>query len=538
MRSRWAAGLLACALVAGCSGDGGNGEVGTQDDAAATSTPVLVVPTPDDAAATSEGVPATAVPDEDATTAGPPPEPVDVAALISDEELLDQAQWVLDHLEPGTTGPDVVSIGQRFDQPFLDQVPALQLGLGIAQLRAAGPYVVTDAAQVDGLGRAASLRLHTPEQPLVMTISLDEEGLISGLLFVPDTSGEPPTVQTWADLDHALTELGGEAQVVVGEVRDGACTPVHTTPGHEPGGDPFPSGSVAKLIVLAGVVEAVQVGDLAWDQELTITEEVKSLPSGILQERETGSTVTVQEAAELMIAISDNTATDLLIGAVGQPHLRTAMEASGVDPLRVAPLTTTKQLFILGWGVDQEVRDRWARASVPEQRDALLADLPDDLSAVDVGAVTTPVWQDGADWLLTGGEICGAHAHLQQLAGSQAGAPVRDILSANPGGQVPEGAGYVAFKGGSVPGVLALTYYVEVGGPAGDGAATTAGPTATSAGPTATGTPGDDAASTATPDGPTGYVLSVQVRSADPVDQMRAGTIVEAGLQHLVDAAG
>ena len=51
-----------------------------------------------------------------------------------------------------------------------------------------------------------------------------------------------------------------------------------------------------------------------------------------------------------------------------------------------------------------------------------------------IASVTTPVWQDGVDWSLTGGEVCGIHARLQQLATTEAGEPVREILVGNRGG--------------------------------------------------------------------------------------------------------
>ena len=499
-----AAGATALVLLAGCSPVAERGDA--VDEAAATSTPPLVLPT--DPAPTTE--------DPMATTARPAPHPVDPADHLTDEVLLERTTWVLDQLDPDTVGPLPDEVEELFSEGFLDQVPPLQLVMVFPQLRAGGPYTVTEAARLEamGAGRTATLALHADEQPLIMTITLDEDDRISGLLFVPDTSGEPPQIDSWADLDEALTELGGTSQVVVAEVRDGVCTPVHTTAGLEPGGDPAPTGSVFKLMVLAGLVDAVEAGEIAWDDELTITEDVKSLPSGVLQDRETGSTVTVREAADLMISSSDNTATDLLIEAVGQPRLRRAMETAGVDAVRVAPVTTTKQLFILGWGVEQEVRDRWARASVPEVRAAQLADLPTDLSLVDVASVTTPVWQDGVDWSLTGGEVCGIHARLQQLATTEAGEPVREILSANPGGTVAEGVTYQGFKGGSAPGVLALSYYVET-------------------------QPADgDSDSPDGSDAPDGHVLVVQTRSEEAIDQLRAVTIVDAGLQHLVGSGG
>lgn len=497
--------LLASLLLTGCEGDGSGPEGDTTTDGVVETAGT----TTDDSGVTTDDAGVTEATDDAAATTRPAPpeaEPVavDPADHLTDEALLEQTGWVLGLLEEDALGPDLEAVVDRFSEDFLRELPAFQVVTVFPQLRAAGPYTVTEVTEVSaeagGGTRSAVLSLDA-EQPLLMTLALDDEDRIAGLVFVPDTSGEPPVISGWADLDAALTELGGTSQVVVGRVEDGTCTPIHTTAGLEPGGEPAPTGSIFKLVVLAGVVEAVEAGELAWEDELTITEEVKSLPSGILQDREAGSTVTVREAAELMISISDNTATDLLIGAVDRPRMRTAMENAGVDPLRLAPIVTTRQLFILGWGVDQEVRDRWARASVPETRTAQLADLPEDLTLVTPEAVTTPAWQDGVDWPMTGGEVCNVHARLQQLAGTGAGEPVRQILSANPGGAVPDGVGYQSFKGGSAPGVLALSYYIELQG---EGA----------------------------------LVLVVQTRSEEAVDQLRAMTIVEAGLQHLAATGG
>lgn len=448
--------------------------------------------------------PPTAGSDDVEVTTAPPAE-VDLAEMISDEVLLDQTRWALSLLEQETGVVPPEEFAGRFDQTFQEQISAVELSIGLAALRNAGPYTVTHASVAEGVGRAAGLSLHSEQRPLIMSIGLDDEGRIAMLLYQDDTSGEPPVISSWDGLDAALAELDAQVQVVVAEVRDGTCRLVHTTEGLPAGGEAWPTGSVFKLLVLAAVTDAVEAGELSWDEELVITEAVKSLPSGILQDREDGATVTVQEAAELMISISDNTATDLLIDTVGQERLRSSAEQAGVDPERVSPVQTTRELFILGWGVEQEVRDRWADAADPEERQAVLDDLPQDLSAVDVAAVTTPVWQDGVDWLLTGDEVCSVHARLQQQAGTGAGDPVREILSVNPGGMVADGVTYQGFKGGSAPGVLALSYYVETG----------------------TGH-GDDEA-----DAPDGFVLTVQTRSDSMIDQLRASTIVEAGLQHL-----
>ncbi len=50
---------------------------------------------------------------------------------------------------------------------------------------------------------------------------------------------------------------------------------------------------------------------------MEVTDESKSLPSGVTQDNLAGMVLMVEELAERVISISDNTATDLLIQLVG-----------------------------------------------------------------------------------------------------------------------------------------------------------------------------------------------------------------------------
>ncbi len=102
-------------------------------------------------------------------------------------------------------------------------------------------------------------------------------------------------------------------------------------------------GSLFKLYVLGAVAQEVKLGRLAWDDELTITDERKSLPSGELQDRPDGSKVAVKDAAKLMISISDNTATDLLIDRVGKPVVEGVIRSWSSHADRNIPLLTTRR---------------------------------------------------------------------------------------------------------------------------------------------------------------------------------------------------
>src|SRR5699024_3754054 len=85
--------------------------------------------------------------------------------------------------------------------------------------------------------------------------------------------------------------------------------------------DPRPLASLVKLYVLYAVADAVEAGRLSWDAKLTLRDGDKAAGSGTLIGRPAGTNVTVRDATTLMIHVSDNTATDLLIRTVGQAAL-------------------------------------------------------------------------------------------------------------------------------------------------------------------------------------------------------------------------
>ncbi len=504
MRGTPIAALAAFLLViGGCSADQGElGATGThprkEGEAASATDPEQATGTapPQDGAASTAGV------DTEASAAGPIYRAEDLQGL--DGPLREQASWVLDHLAPGATGPSAPEVRERFAAEFLEQVPADQIAPILAGVREESRLHLTAVGPVEeGPQGTFSTRLSlTGEQALRVVLSVDDQGRIAGLLLQPGPPEDLPQVASWHALAQEFAALGGTTRLYVGQVSEGTCRTEHATAAEPVAA---PSGSIFKLIVLAAVVEAIEADELSWDQELTITPGLKSLPSGQLQDRPDGSRVSVQEAATLMISISDNTATDLLMDAVGEQRLTDVVARISDQPERLTPLLTTREFFELGWNAPT-VREQWASAD-PAARTALLATLPHDLAELRSNpfAVTEPVWQQGVGWFLTGQEICTAHAILAQQAGTPAGAPVRQILSANPGLPAPGEASYQGFKGGSAPGVLAYSFYLETR--AEDARADAAG---------------------------TGEVLVVQVSHDGPILPQGYSDLTQAGLALLV----
>ena len=397
-----------------------------------------------------------------AAPAGPAtPAPVAEPVVLPDTPVGAQAQWLVDTVGSDDAVP-VQETGERLAQVMLDAAPAEELAGVLEQVRAGRPWTVT--AHEEQGPQSVTTIASADAGTFDMQVAIDDAGLITGLFFgEPEPEREPAT--SWDELEEQAAALGGDVSLTVTRVEDGALGErvLEVLPEGVAASDARPIGSIVKLYVLGAVVQAVEEGRLGWDDPLTVTDDVRSLPSGELQDAPTGTVVSVRETAAKMIAISDNTATDMLIAAVGREAVEAQLAELGhSDPPRNVPLMTTRDLFRVGWQDDGALRARWADGDATERR-ALLDGLPGGVLDIPVSAVSDVAWTDGADWFATPDDIARAQLGLAALAATPAGEPVRGILAANPGLPEPERFDHVAFKGGSSVGTLALAYLLGDG---------------------------------------------------------------------------
>ena len=260
-----------------------------------------------------------------------------------------------------------------------------QLPIGAAELRRhfdasflaqIGPAKINQAFRAVGALEVASVDISQPRKftaivgtgagRLQMTLTVDARGLISSLGFGPVI---PPAPTTWAGVDAALRSAAPQVRLLAAKVTNGSCQPVHSI---DPS-TPAPLGSAFKLYVLDALATAIAAGKVSWTQPLTVTAQLKSLPSGQLQNDPDGTKVSVQDAAAKMISMSDNTAADMLINLVGRPAVEAALTTAGMaDPARDQPFLTTREMFTLKLDHWPALADRYIAAS-PAGRRALLA---------------------------------------------------------------------------------------------------------------------------------------------------------------------
>jgi hypothetical protein len=333
----------------------------------------------------------------------------------------------------------------RFNEAFLAQVPDEEL-VGAFENLSLGRWEVAD---IESRNRELTATLTDPASEVVMRmhLELDTDGLIAGLRFGPaELSDPPPTLAALTDHLAVSAPHAGFLRAEVGD--DDVCTPVASLNAEEL----LPLGSVFKLYVLGAVATAIAAGELEWNQQIEVRDELDSLPSGITQDEPAGSTLSVQELALRMIEISDNTATDHLIDLVGRDAVENAVVDLGhSDSAQNLPFLTTREIFVIK--ADPDLLARYSAADEAQRRDQLVGEVAgaplisvEDFWIEPRGVTTV-------EWFGSPADICRALVSLDALADVPGLEPVAEVLSANPG---PENvaASELFFKGGNEPGVL------------------------------------------------------------------------------------
>lgn len=101
------------------------------------------------------------------------------------------------------------------------------------------------------------------------------------------------------------------------------------------GDEPFPTASLIKVPILVALFDQVEKGQLSLDDRVRVLKVDKVPGSGMLQHFHDGLEVTIRDLAMLMISISDNTATNMLLDKVPMRRVWEKMEALGLPRTKV-----------------------------------------------------------------------------------------------------------------------------------------------------------------------------------------------------------
>lgn len=314
-----------------------------------------------------------------------------------------------------------------FSPEFLTAVPEEQLRQMFTQMRAQlGAFKNVTFENTGWVLNFEKGRMN------VTVLRVDNEGKIIGLFLAPP-------VPEFASLDEAkaaFAALPGDVSVYVAEVGQSPLLAQKAT-------RLLGVGSAFKLAILGEVQARVNAGKLKWTDEVTLTDAMKSLPSGTLQDAPAGTKYTVQDLATRMIRDSDNTATDILLDLAG----REGVEAR----LGQAAIPSTREFFALKNPANIELLRAYRAAGLntPARREVLKQASTAPLPGVQDFDGSRTLARD-VEWFVSTQRLC-------QLMSDVAALPA---MQANPGVASKNDFTRVSYKGGSEPGVLNLTTQV------------------------------------------------------------------------------
>lgn len=98
----------------------------------------------------------------------------------------------------------------------------------------------------------------------------------------------------------------------------------------------YPTASIIKLPVLIELFKSIEAGKITLNERIAMTEYYKSEGSGSLQFKGLNNSYTVDELARVMITESDNSATNMLLSAIGGMNgLNNALRQWGMKETRI-----------------------------------------------------------------------------------------------------------------------------------------------------------------------------------------------------------
>ena len=191
---------------------------------------------------------------------------------------------------------------------------------------------------------------------------------------------EPKPNRGWTQVQDLVHAAGPEAEIGV------AARLIGTERRWEIAGDHvFPAASTIKLAILVSLVREVEAGRLDLDQQFPVSQQASVGGSGVLGSLRPGLALTLADLAYLMIAISDNTASNVLLDLIGFDRVRSTIAALGLRG------TALNRRFL-------------GRAPAPDQPDnsttaadlcALLTAIASDTAASPAGCATKRAWLAG-----------------------------------------------------------------------------------------------------------------------------------------------
>jgi len=167
--------------------------------------------------------------------------------------------------------------------------------------------------------------------------------LCTCLLLVPGQTAEiQQAIDLRLQIEKAVQGFAGKAWIAARNLGTGKSFSLNSS-------ERVRTASTIKLPILVALHAEVQAGRLRWEDCLTLAKKHRAQGAGVLMELEDGHSLTLREASRLMVVVSDNSATNLMLEKIGIDTVNTWMDRFN--------LPKTRALAWIGGGAVSKARD-------------------------------------------------------------------------------------------------------------------------------------------------------------------------------------
>ena len=148
--------------------------------------------------------------------------------------------------------------------------------------------------------------------------------ILFALLFLQTAHSKRPLDQA---VQNAIDGFAGSVSFYAKNLDTGETCSIR-------GDEKVRTASTIKLPIMATIFHTVAEGHARWDEELVLRKDDKVSGSGVARELSDGLHLPIRDLVHLMIVVSDNTATNLLLDRFGGDSVNAYMEELGLKETR------------------------------------------------------------------------------------------------------------------------------------------------------------------------------------------------------------
>lgn len=384
-----------------------------------------------------------------ASAAGPEPK-LEIAKADAMEHLapLDQRIAQLDAVLKKK-----IPLEEYFAPAFLSAVPATQFtGILDSMIAQYGqPLYVASDTHRSKTGATVQYAFERAVATVELDIIAAKPNQVIGLVI----TGFAASDDSLGKVEAELKALPGKSGFLIADLDDAGNAKIRTA--HNPDTQ-FAIGSTFKLYILAELANQVKTGERKWSDVAPLAHQ--SFSSAATRGWPKDSPATLHTLAGWMISVSDNSATDSLLFALGREAVERRLASIGhSDPDKTLPFLSTVEAFALK--ANPALRERFLKATESAQRDLLDKEAAAlTLEKIDNDQLSKgPAAIDTIEWFASPNDLLWLMNHLKAQKNDEALA----IMGINPGIS-PAAAKkwrYVGYKGGSEPGVISMSLLLQ-----------------------------------------------------------------------------